>query len=366
MLKILFAAVMVVHGTIHLLGVVKAFQPGALPQLTQPVSRGMGAVWMLADLLFTAAAVALFIWPREWWMVGAAAVVVSTVAILGSWTDARFGMIGNLIVLVGVAYGFAVSGPYSLRAEYDRDIGGRLAPTAPAGPITDADLTALPAPVQAYVRYSGAVGQPRVLNVRVRMHGRIRGEPADPWMPFTAEQHNFVGPHARFFYLEATRSGVPVKVYHRYAGPAASMRGRLLGLVPIVDAAGEEMTRAETVTLFNDMCLFAPATLVDPSIGWETIDAGTVRATFTNGGHTIRADLTFNAAGELTNFISDDRRRSADGGTFDAVRWSTPVTRYRTFGAARLSAGGDARWHDVRGEFAYIELDVDEVAYNVR
>jgi hypothetical protein len=42
------------------------------------------------------------------------------------------------------------------------------------------------------------------------------------------------------------------------------------------------MTQSETVTLFNNMCLMAPATLIDSAIVWEAIDARTTKARFTN------------------------------------------------------------------------------------
>jgi hypothetical protein len=48
------------------------------------------------------------------------------------------------------------------------------------------------------------------------------------------------------------------------------------------------------------------------------------------------------------------------------VRWSTPLGPYRSFGPIRLASGGDARWHEAEGEYAYIELTIDDVRYNVR
>ena len=125
------------------------------------------------------------------------------------------------------------------------------------------------------------------------------------------------------------------------------------------------MTMAETVTLFNDMCVMAPATLVDPAIVWEEIDTHTVRARYTNAGHTISAGLSFNDAGELTNFVSDDRSQVRPDGTLRRLRWSTPLARYRTYGAFHLPSGGEARWHESDGEYAYIELAFDAVQYNV-
>jgi hypothetical protein len=48
------------------------------------------------------------------------------------------------------------------------------------------------------------------------------------------------------------------------------------------------------------------------------------------------------------------------------VRWSTPLAGYRSFGPVRLASGGEARWHESAGEYAYIELELDEVQYNVQ
>jgi hypothetical protein len=182
-----------------------------------------------------------------------------------------------------------------------------------------------------------------------------------------AEQYNFVEPSARLFYLTASMFAIPVQGYHRYVGPSASMRVRAAAVVPVVSAADPAMTKAETVTLFNDMCLMAPATLIHPAIAWEAVDARTARARFTNAGHTVHAVLSFNDAGELIDFVSDDRAQtSADGTTMRQVRWSTPVTGYRRYGAIRLMAGGEARWHEPDGAYAYIQLTIDDVQYNVQ
>lgn len=366
-MTVLLAIVLVLHGLIHGLGVAKAFGLADLPQLTHPISPAFGAAWLVAALLFLAAAVALFVWPRGWWMVGACAIVVSTVVIAPSWSDAKFGMLGNLVALVAVVFGFLSNGPLSLRAAYDRDVHRALARTASAEPITLADLAPLPDPVRRYLQAAGVVGQPRVRNFRVRMHGRIREGRGSAWMPLSAEQYNFLDEPARLFYLNASMFAIPVQGYHRYVGSSATMRVKAAALVPVVRAAGPEMDQSETVTLFNDMCVLAPATLIDPHVVWQAVDDRTARASFTNAGHTIRAELSFNAAGELTNFSSDDRyQTSSDGKSARKLRWSTPLSGYRSFGSVRLAASGEARWHDSSGDYAYIELTFDDVQYNVR
>lgn len=361
-----FAIVLVVHGLIHVLGFAKAFGLADLPQLTQPISPVLGALWLLAAFLFLDTAAALFVWPRGWWAIGAFAIVISMLVIVPAWTDAKFGALANVVALIGVVFGFLALGPVSLRAAYDRDAARGLERGAPADPVSGADLAHLPAPVQRYLRRAGVVGQPRVRNFRVRMHGRIRGGRDARWMPLRAEQYNFVDEPARLFYLNASMFAVPVQGYHRYVGPSATMTVKAAALVPVVRVAGPEMDQGETVTMFNDMCFMAPATLIDRAIAWEPVDDRTARARFTNAGHTIRAELSFSDAGELTNFWSDDRyQTSPDGKSVKKVRWSTPLAGYRSFGSVRLAAGGEARWHEPAGEYAYIELELDEVQYNV-
>ena len=114
-------------------------------------------------MLFLAAAAALFLWPRGWWAIGACAIVVSMFVIVSSWTDAKFGALGNLVALTGVVFGFLAQGPISLRAGVlEHYVDRLLARPAPIGTISDADLAHLPAPVQRYLRRVNVVGQPRV------------------------------------------------------------------------------------------------------------------------------------------------------------------------------------------------------------
>ena len=256
--------------------------------------------------------------------------------------------------------------PVGLRAAYERDVRRGLASFAHGGVITESDLAHLPPPVQRYLRVAGVVGQPRVHNFRVRMRGRIRNGPDARWMPFAAEQYNVVDEPAHLFYLTGRMGIVPVQGYHRYVGPAARMIVKAAGVVPVVDVSGPEIVESETVTMFNDMCVMAPATLISSAIAWEAVDARTARAAFSNAGRTIRAELTFNDAGELIDFRSDDRyQASSDGRTMKKVRWSTPLYAYRSFGRTRLAAGGEARWHEAEGHYAYVEITLESVEYNL-
>jgi hypothetical protein len=223
------------------------------------------------------------------------------------------------------------------------------------------------APVARYVRESGALGKPRVGSLRALIHGRIRAEADKPWMEFTGEQVNTYGPRPDpFFKMDATMAHLPVDVLHVFAGEAATMRVKLCSLLPMVNASGPEITRAETVTVLNDLCVLAPAALAGARIMWTAVDDLRARATFSRAGHTVTADLLFNEHDQLVDFASDDRYpASPDGKTFQQRRWSTPLHNYRSFHGRTISASGLGCWDasEPQGQFAYLEFEVDEITY---
>jgi hypothetical protein len=366
MIRMAFIVVVAIHGLIHLMGFAKAYGFAELPQLTQPISRSLGLLWLTAAILLIATAATIALWPRGWWVLGGLALILSQGVIASTWQDAKFGTIANLVLLAGVIYGCASRGPLSLRAQYER----HLAQPRVAGAsrtLTEADLAALPDPVQRYVRGTGLLGQPRLDRFRVTWKGRIRGSATSPWMPFTAEQLNTLNPPQRFFKMDAVMKGLPVDVLHAFDESGATMRVRLLSVFPMVNAKGPELTRAETVTLFNDLCVFAPGELVSPLITWESVDSHTARARYTLKTHSIRAELRFNAAGELVDFMSDDRSAgSPDGSNFTPMRWTTPLSQYAQIGPARIATRGDAVWHPAAGAYVYGEFEVTALAYDVQ
>ena len=160
MVRRIFIAVVVVHGLIHLLGFAKAFGLAELPQLTQAISRAMGVVWLGAALLMLATALAVVVAPRWWWAIGAGALLVSQLVIVGSWSDARFGTIANALVLVGVVAGFLARGPFSLHAAYERAV-AHAPPRVAAAVLTEADRPRPRRARSAAPAAAAAPGRPR-------------------------------------------------------------------------------------------------------------------------------------------------------------------------------------------------------------
>lgn len=366
----LLFALMALHGLIHLMGFAKAFGFAELPQLTQPISRAVGLAWLGAALAHLSAALLLLVSPRIWWAAALAAVLLSQWVIITSWSDAKVGTVANVLILLAAIYGFAASGPLSFRAEYRHSV-KELAASTPDQPdtVSPTDLAGLPEPVRCWMEQVGVVGQPRAHHFSATWQGRIRGGADEDWMEFTARQVNFAGTTdasepARFFLMDATRGGLPVDVLHSFHDGEASMRVRFLSLIPLVSKSGPDMTRAETVTLLNDMALMAPAALLDADIEWTQLGERSVRARYTVGSNTVEADLEFDGNCNLVDFVSEDRLAATPDGGMTAQPWSTPLDNHRDFGPYHLPSSGEAIWDAPDGSYAYMEAGIESIAIN--
>jgi hypothetical protein len=230
--------------------------------------------------------------------------------------------------------------------------------------VTDADIRHLPPLVQKYLRYTGSVGKPGVFNFRAIYSGTMKRSLESDWIDIRSQQYNFYDDRARIFYIESALFGIPFDGLHKYVGDAATMQISVASAFQVADAKGQKMNQGETVTMFNDMCFLAPATLIDNSILWESLDSTRVQGTFTNRGNTISAVLTFNESGELVDFISKDRFLSSDGKTYLNYPWSTPVKDYKEFDGRKVASFGEAIWHTPQGEVIYARFNLKEIEYN--
>lgn len=359
MFRVIFSFVILLHGFIHFMGFANALGYGDF-KFMAPISKPMGWAWFVSALLFIIAGILFVARKDSWWMFAVPAILLSQVAIFTSWQDAKYGTIANLIILLVAV---ATWGAVRFEKQFMADVKASMERTAalPLDVLTEADIQPLPAPVQRYIRYSGALGKPKVKHVRIRMEGQMRQKGKD-WFPFHTEQYNFFDEPTRLFFMKAKMFGITVPGYHRYVDKTATMDIRFFGLFPVAKAAGPEMNKAETVTVLNDMCLMIPATLIDKRITWEAINDKMCKAIFTNGNTTVSAELYFNDEGQLINFISNDRYAISEMKQYPFL---TPVYEYQAVGDRNMIKTGDAVWRYPDGDFTYGKFHIKSIQHNI-
>jgi hypothetical protein len=271
-------------------------------------------------------------------------------------------MLRLFLLLLGLIVAFLALGNLLFELAYKKEVKANLLRSSalPEKLLTESDIQHLPPPAQQYLRYAGVLNKPKVHSVKIVFEGQMRSRDKD-WFPFVSEQYNFFDVPTRLFFMKGKMFGINVPGYHAYKNGDASMQIKLFGWFPVVNIKGGGLNKTETVTLFNDMCLLAPATLIDKRIQWELIDSYSAKAIYTNNGITISATLFFDELGRLVNFVSDDRGSIDDGKTY---RFSTPVHAYKNFNGFNVIARGDGVWHYPEGEFTYGKFILKEISYN--
>ena len=101
------------------------------------------------------------------------------------------------------------------------------------------ELNGLPAPVQRYFRASIALGTPLALAARIAMQGSIKI--AGRWMPFRATE--VLAPHRGFVWSASVAGGL-FAGSDQYASGLGAMRWKILGLIPVVQAEGPDVSHS--------------------------------------------------------------------------------------------------------------------------
>lgn len=362
-MRVVFLIIVFLHGLIHLLGFIKAFGFKDIQELSLAISKPLGVVWLLTTALFLIYGILYYFNAKQAWLVGIIAVIISQSLIFYFWNDAKFGSIPNLIILIVALVSL---GSYLLHHEFTSRVSNDFSEnnTLSTGILTESDITHLPLIVQKYLYYTKSVGQPKVKNFRAEFVGGMRSKPDDTYMKLESVQYNFYEEPSRYFYMTAHKMGLPATGLHLYQNSTATFEVKLLNWFIVVDAKGDKMNQAETVTIFNDMCFIAPATLIDSRITWEAINDTTVNAIYNNGGISISAVLYFNENGELVNFVSNDRY-DTDGKFYVSYPWATPVEEYQMMNGYLLPSKAKLIYQRSDGDFTYGELEYKSVKYNL-
>jgi hypothetical protein len=362
MQKIALSLVILVHGLIHIMGFVKAFDLAEINQLTREISRPMGIAWLAATLLFVATLLLYLLNIREWWMMALPALLLSQVVIILHWGDTKFGTLANIIILAAAVVAFG-SWRFAKTTEtlLDDLLSGR---EGSAVTVTEEVLASKPAVVATWLQRAGVTGKPAAGHVYLTQRGRMRTTPDGNWMEFTAEQH-FITNRPSFLW----RVKVNMAPGLHLAGRDTLIEGRgrmnikLLSLVPVVDARGEAIDQGTLVRFLSEILWFPSAALSD-YIRWEELEGNRARAVMTRGDVTVSGIFTFGESGDPSGFRAKRYYDRKGGATLEDWHVSLPADGYREFEGRRVPARASVTWKLDEGDYHWLDLEITSIEYN--
>ncbi|HXV34282.1 MAG TPA: DUF6544 family protein [Gaiellaceae bacterium] len=241
------------------------------------------------------------------------------------------------------------------QCEIEEFLAGARRP-APSGGVEE-----LPAPVQRWLRWSRAGGAALPATVRLLQQGEFRAGEKRGWAPFRAEQYFTLDPPG-FLWRVRLRLAPLLSVTgrDRWVDGDASMRMRLLGLVPVVNASGPALAQGAMLRWLGETIWF-PQAVLSPRIAWETVDDESARASLTAGGQTAGETFVFDAEGRPVELRADrfnDARKAI-------LPWVNRNEEFGELGGLRVPVAGEALWAYENRESPYIRWRVTRLEPDV-
>jgi len=227
--------------------------------------------------------------------------------------------------------------------------------------ITQAEIQNLPQPVQRFLEYSGVIGTPRITQATIEQTGFFKIAPDKPWVPFTATQVCNI-PEASFEWKVRMKMAplMIVKGKDALKGGCGSMKIKLFGLIPLVNAKGPEIDQG-AMTRYLGETIWFPQAFLDDHIRWEAIDSVSAKAIFTIAEKSVEGIFHFDVLGPVTSFTCD--RYASEGKELVLTPWQCPVDEYKVFNGIQIAAKARAIWDRPESEYTYIKLEVTRVDY---
>lgn len=225
-----------------------------------------------------------------------------------------------------------------------------------------ARLSRFPEGARRYLEHAIAPGTPLASSVRLHMRGEIK---LNGWRPFAAEQ---VICWNRGMIWQATVRvyGLTIRGSDRFVDGYGAMRWKLFGIVPIVNAAGPDITKSVAGRV-NIESIWLPSVLCGNAVSWTASDdAARLHSHLTAHNETAVITYSIDAEGRLKT-VSMPRWGNPEGGRFHYADCGGFVEQERSFNGYTIPTRIRVGWHFGTDRFEpereFFRATVDDAVY---
>ncbi len=361
-MKQLIAFIMLLHGAIHLIGFVKGFNLAEVQSLQSSISKTSALVWLMVFLLFTMSAMFFLFNQNVWMFLAGTGLLLSTCLIIINWSDAKYGMIPNVIIAIVMMFSFA-------SCAFNRKIARETQEILHTGGLPDQEvittdnLEELPLPVKRWLMNSGVVGKSKPQTVYLTQRFEMKLKPdQDKWYEAFAKQYFTTENPAFIWTVKLNMSQImQIRGRDKFVNGKGEMQMKMYSLINLGKESGEKMDEATLQRYLGEMVWF-PSALLNPYVVWEGIDSLSAKATMTYGGTTGSGIFHFNEAGDFVGFST----MRYMGNEPDAKRheWIISVDDYAVFEGIRIPSKMRSTWKLDEGDWTWCILEITGLLHN--
>lgn len=361
-MRIVLLIIVLIHGLIHLLGFVKGFGFKEVKELTLPISKPMGLVWLSATALFLIYGFLYLADSKYAWFFGLVAVIISQILVIIFWKDARFGTIPNILILV---VAIASLGSYNFQKLVQQETNHLLSQNKIDEDkiVKENDLKELPDPVKNWLRNSGSIGKPFVSVGKVMQNAEMLMKPDQKnWMNATAIQYTSIENPAFIWTVDVKMNSM--LHFHgrdKFEDGKGEMLIKVNSLINVVNEKGEKIDEGTLQRYLGEMVWF-PSLALSPNLTWEQISDNTAKATMTYKGTSGSGTFHFNSNGEVTKFSA--LRYKGNKADDERHEWEMNIADYKIFEGIKVPSKMKSTWKLDEEDWTWLKLEVTDIKYN--
>jgi hypothetical protein len=358
-----FSILILLHGSIHLMGFVKGFKFAEIQNLASEISITSAIFWLLAFSLFAMSAIGFMLEKNFWLVFAVLAVAVSSVLIVSTWSDAKFGMIPNVIILIVVLVSLSSLRMNKMITRETQEILS-VRHSSESKIITDTDVKDLPAPVYKWIQNTGMLGKPAIRSAYIKQNALMKMKPEqNEWKSAKAEQYTVMDTPAFIWTVNMKMAPlITVKGRDKFVDGKGEMLIKINSLINVVNEKGGRMDEGTLQRYLGELVWF-PSLALSPYIAWEAIDDYSAIAYMNYKGTTGSGTFYFNEKGDFIKFVA----LRFKGNKKDAKRypWVLTVDNYAVFEGIKVPSNMKATWQLDEGDWTWLDLEITSIKYNI-
>ncbi|MBW7887219.1 MAG: hypothetical protein H3C35_02530 [Bacteroidetes bacterium] len=361
-MKIFFGIFVLLHGIIHIIGFLKAFNIKTFTQIARPISKPIGILWLLSALFFSLFVILYFNHSDFSWIAGFTAVLLSQILIIQFWKETKYGTIANGIILLVSIFLF---GMYTFHQRIQKETIQLLRQNKMSKDsiVTAEELKDLPKPVQQWLYHSGIVGKPYIRIGNVVQKAEMQMKPdAENWMRASAVQYTVMEPPAFLWTVDASMNSLlSFQGRDKFENGEGEMLITINSLIPVVNERGKKLDEGTIQRYLGEMVWF-PSLALSPYIHWEKINDTTAQATITYNGTEGTGTFFFSSNGMVHKYSA--LRYKENDAQAKKYEWIMSIDDYKTFEGITVPSNMRATWKLEEGDWMWLKLEVLEIRYN--
>lgn len=364
-MRLFIVIIMVLHGLVHFMGFVKAFNLFEITDLTLVISKPIGVIWLICALLFLISSILVLLRKAWVWMLVIIVSIASQILILFVWNDAKFGTIPNVIFIIFALFTYAT---WKFNSKIDQEIDALLShqDSTPEQTITEQMLETLPFPVQKWLKAINIVGKDSIKIAYFSQKGKMKLKPSQKdWFPSTVEQY-VATEKPGFIWIVHMNMNSMIHVVGRdkFQEGKAAMTIKVGSLFPVVNMFDDDKTNQSTLQRYLMELPWYPTAALNSYISWEEINDKSAKATMTYKGVTGSATFLFDEGGQLVK-VSAMRFKDSDENA-KLVECVGEVKENRIIDGFLIPSKMSITWDLDAGLFNWYQLEINDAKYNFK